>query len=167
MAYYSDFWFDFIDQKHFFNQTRDGESDILLYNSFLELHYLHYKMGQTSKTSNKRSKNDDGFKCSNCITMVYDNQVSCRGLCNPCRRDVLLKQLEEMNRAEWKETGGSVIDGEINVFFNLFGIIIFISILFRIEYIFKWFFNFKIIFVTCRVGMKEKAEKNKEKMEEI
>ena len=56
MACYSDFWFDFIDQKHFFNQTRDGESDILLYNSFLELHYLHYKMGKTSKTSNKRNK---------------------------------------------------------------------------------------------------------------
>ena len=72
-------------------------------------------MGKTSKTSNKRNKNDDGFKCSNCVTMVYDNRVTCRGLCKPCRRDVLLKQLEEMNRAEWKETGGSAIDGEINV----------------------------------------------------
>ena len=69
-------------------------------------------MGKTSKTSNK---SDDGFKCSNCVTMVHDNRVSCRGLCKPCRRDVLLQQLEEMNRAEWKETGGSKVDGEIKV----------------------------------------------------
>ena len=69
-------------------------------------------MGKTSKSNQAK----EGFACSHCYTMVFNcNEVSSRGLCKPCRRLVLVQQLEEMNRAEWKEAGGSGIDGEIGV----------------------------------------------------
>ena len=69
-------------------------------------------MGKTSKSNQAK----ECFACSHRYTMVFNcNEVSSRGLCKPCRRLVLVQQLEEMNRAEWKEVGGSGIDGEIGV----------------------------------------------------
>ena len=64
-------------------------------------------MDKTSKSNQAK----EGFACSHCDTMVFNcNVVSSFGLCKPCRRLVLVQQLEQMNRS-----GGSGIDGEIGV----------------------------------------------------